>query len=52
MTTDGSGRVVSAIVVQSTGNALLDDNTCRCRAQLWSGPPNSTLSVPITYQMQ
>ena len=52
VTTDGSGRVVNAIIVQSTGNAVLDDNTCRSARNFWSGPPNSTLSVPITYQLQ
>lgn len=51
VTTDGSGRVVSATIVQSTGNALLDDHTCRAARSDWSGPPNAAISVPITYHL-
>ena len=52
VTTDASGHVVSAVITQSTGNALLDDNTCRAAKRDWSGPPNSALSVPVTYRLQ
>lgn len=52
VTTDGMGRVVSATMAQSTGNALLDDHTCRTAKTLWSGPPNSTVLIPITYRLQ
>ncbi len=52
ITTDDSGRVVNAAIVQSTGNELLDDNTCRAARSGWSGPPNSSISVPVTYQLQ
>ena len=52
VTTDGSGRVIGTAIVRSTGNALLDDNTCRAARNDWSGPPNATVQVPITYQLQ
>ena len=52
ITTDGSGRVVSATVVQSTGNALLDTNTSSYARTAWSGPPNASTTVPITYQLR
>ena len=52
VTTNEAGRVVSATIVQSTGNAQLDDHTCRAAKSNWSGPPNSTISVPITYRLQ
>ncbi len=51
ITTDGSGRVTNVSVAQSTGNALLDDNTSQFARQAWSGPPNASVTVPITYQM-
>ncbi len=52
VTTDGSGRVVSASMEHSTGSAVLDDQTCQTAKLQWSGPPNSTTTVPITYQLQ
>lgn len=52
VTTDGSGRVMSASVVQSTGNSLLDENTCVFARHSWTGPPNAAVTVPITYQMR
>ena len=52
VTTDGTGRVVSVSVVQSTGSAMLDDNTSRFARGNWSGPPNATTTVPITYQLR
>ena len=52
ITTDGSGRVVNASVTQSTGNALLDANTAQFARTNWSGPPNASITVPITYQMR
>ncbi len=52
ITTDASGRVVSASVVQSTGNTLMDDNTSRFARAFWSGPPNASVTVPITYRMR
>ena len=52
ITTDGAGRVVSVSVVQSTGNAVLDANTSQFARSNWSGPPNASVTVPITYQMR
>ncbi len=52
ITTDGSGHVVSVSVVRSTGNAVLDANTSQFARSNWSGPPNATVTVPITYQMR
>ena len=51
VTTNASGGVVSATVVESTGSALLDENTCRYARGFWSGPPNATTVVPITYRL-
>ncbi len=52
ITTDASGRVVNAAIVQSTGNALLDDHASRAAKNAWSGPPNATTAVPVTYRLQ
>ena len=52
VTTDGAGRVVDAVIVQSTGSFVLDDQTCRTAKLQWSGPANATTTVPITYQLQ
>ena len=52
ITTDGSGRVVSVSVAQSTGNAVLDANTGQFARANWSGPPNASVMVPITYQIR
>ena len=51
VTTDSAGRVVEAIVIQSTGHSSLDDNTCRYARGNWNGPPNASTIVPITYQL-
>lgn len=51
ITTDASGRVVSATMAQSTGNSSLDSNTCRHAQAFWTGPANATTTVPITYQL-
>jgi TonB family protein len=52
VTTDGSGNVVSAVIVQSVGSGLLDFNTTSFAKANWKGPPNSTVVVPITYRLQ
>ena len=52
VTTDGSGRVVAAVIVRSTGSTVLDDQTCQTAKLRWSGPPDATTTVPITYQLQ
>ncbi len=52
ITTDSSGRVMSVSVIQSTGNTLLDANTSQFARGSWSGPPNASVTVPITYQMR
>ena len=52
ITCDGSGRVVSAIVVQSTRNRLLDENTIQFARARWTGPPNASVIVPILYQIR
>ena len=51
VTTDASGHVVSAEIVQSVGNGLLDSNTKQYALANWSGPPNSSTVVPITYRL-
>ena len=52
VTTDAGGHVISAMIVQSTGNARLDDLTCQAAKNGWSGPANSTVVVPVTYELQ
>jgi TonB family protein len=52
VTTDGSGKVASAVITQSVGSGLLDHNTTSYAEANWSGPPNSTTVVPITYHLQ
>ena len=51
VSTDGSGHVVSAVIVQSVGSGLLDNNTLQYAKANWSGPPNSTVVIPITYKL-
>jgi TonB family protein len=52
VSTDSSGHVVSAVIVQSVGSGLLDHNTTSFAMANWSGPPNSNVVVPITYHLQ
>ena len=50
-TTDAWGRAARAAMVQSTGNADLDENTVNFALANWSGPPNRVRNVPITYRL-
>lgn len=52
VTTNASGQVVSAVIVQSTGSLALDEQTCQTAKTRWSGPPNAATTVPITYQLR
>ncbi len=52
VTTDASGRVTSAVIVQSVGSALLDFNMCSFAKENWTGPPNATNTIPFTYRLQ
>lgn len=52
VSTDGSGRVISASIVASVGNGILDANTIAFAKSNWHGPPNTTTTVPITYKLQ
>ena len=51
VTTDAAGHVVQAALVQSSGSTALDDNICRYARGFWSGPANSTTTIPFTYQL-
>ena len=51
ISTDASGRVVSATVRQSMGNDALDDDTTKFALAHWHGPPNTSRDVPITYRL-
>lgn len=52
ITTDASGRVVSASVAQSAGNGILDYAITGFAKANWSGPPNSSTTVPFTFRLQ
>ncbi len=52
ITTDAAGRVVGAVIVQSTGNAVLDANTCQHARASWNGPASTSTNVPFTYRLQ
>jgi protein TonB len=48
---DSAGRCSSCTIVQSVGSGVLDSNTTNFARANWTGPPNSTTTVPITYQL-
>jgi TonB family protein len=48
--TDSSGRVVSAVIVESAGSPILDHSMMSFAKANWSGPPNSTAVIPFTYR--
>lgn len=52
VSTSASGNVISATIVQSAGSGVLDSNTIQFAKSNWSGPPNATTTVPITYKLQ
>ena len=51
---DEKGKLMCAIMVQSTGSKILDDNTIKYVTNEWfsSGGRKTTMLVPITYKMQ
>ena len=49
VTFDGSGHVSSASMTSSIGSGLLDSNTVEFAKSNWTGPPNASRDVPITY---
>jgi protein TonB len=51
VSTDDSGAVTSATIQQSVGSAILDSNTVSFARGNWHGPPNSSTTVAITYQL-
>ena len=51
VTFDGSGHVSDASMTQSIGSGILDNNTIQFAKANWSGAPNTTTNVPITYRM-
>lgn len=51
-TFDGSGHCINVIITQSAGSAVLDNNTVSFGKANWTGPPNQTIGVPITYRLQ
>ena len=51
ISTDGQGRVVRAAMIQSTGNETLDENAVNFAEARWSGPSNSTRTVPLIYRI-
>jgi protein TonB len=51
ISTDGSGNVVN-VVITGPINPLLDANTRTFARANWKGPPNSTRTVPVVYQIR
>lgn len=51
VTFDASGRVSSATMTSSIGSGVLDGNTTSYAKMNWTGTPNTTVNVPITYRM-
>lgn len=52
ISTDASGNVTSASVVQSAGSGILDNNVVGYARSNWKGPPNASTTVPFTYTLQ
>lgn len=48
---DADGRVANVVVVESTGSQILDKNTVNYARKNWTGKPNTTVTVPIYYQL-
>ena len=44
-----TGHVASAEMTRSTGSDILDNNTVEFAKANWTGAPNSSVNVPITY---
>ena len=51
ISTDGSGNVVN-VVITGAINPMLDANTRTFARSNWKGPPNSTRTVPVIYQIR
>ena len=49
--TDGTGRVVRVEMVQPI-SPLLDVTTINFARTRWSGPPNRTVVIPVTYELR
>ena len=52
ISTGAAGTVVSALIIQSAGNEILDANTVTWAKSNWNGPPNATTTVPVTYKLE
>lgn len=50
VTTDGSGRVVTAVVVKSI-HPTVDAEVVRFAKAKWHGPPHSTRDVPVSFTL-
>ena len=50
VTFDASGHVSSASMSQSIGTRILDDATTGYAKLNWTGTPNTSTNVPITYE--
>lgn len=52
LSTDATGKVISATIDQSSGNPLLDHVIAGHAKLNWSGPPNETITIPFTFQLR
>lgn len=51
VTFDHAGRAASAAMVKPLDHGKLDETTIRFARKNWSGRPNSTIDIPITYTL-
>ena len=52
ITTDASGRISNVVVIQSTGNPVLDAHTVRYVRENWRGPANASRTTEFVYQLR
>lgn len=50
--TDASGRVSNVVIVKSTGNPLLDNQTQIFVRMNWHGPPNASRTTEFVYEIR
>ena len=51
VTFGSSGQVSEATMSQSVGSGVLDNSTIQYVKANWSGTPNTSVTVPITYKL-
>lgn len=52
ITTDAGGRIANVVIIQSTGNPVLDAHTVRYVRENWRGPANASRTTEFVYQLR